>query len=220
MSGLGVLTVMLLSTAPPDPSALHPGWATASGLRVATLVGASEQAAASEPDREQLLKAQRTLKVATAGGLLLTGTLGTLLALNRDTLLWTGRCSDSPGRAIFGAYGCNELSIVHGISAVLSLVLYTSTAAVSLSIPGEPRDLPTGRPGVNGAFYSVVSWIHLVGIVPQPILGFIASYPGLVGVSVDRSDDVSRALRTVHLGLGYVTIAAFSTSLGIELANP
>ena len=217
MTGLGLLALMLLTTAPPEPTGLQPGWATASGLRVATLVGAPEDPVETERHREQLMEAQRKLKVATTGSLLLTGTLGTLLVLNRDTLLWNGRCNDQGGRPLFGAYGCNELGIVHGISAVLSLVLYTSTATVSLSIPGQPGDVPTGRPGVNGALYRIVSWIHFVGIILQPLLGFVASYPGLVGVSMERANDVSRTLRTVHLGLGYVTIAAFSTSLALEL---
>ncbi len=216
MTGVGIVAVLLLTTAPPGAVEVQPGWATASGLRVANLVAAPEQPSELEVQREQLLGAQRKLKIATAGSLLLTGTLGTILALDRDTLLWDGRCSVPDGRPLLGDYGCNELSVVHGISAVLSLLLYTSTTAVSLSVPGEPAVVPTGRPGVDGAFYRAVSWVHLVGIILQPILGFLGHYPGLIGLDRNGSESFSRTMRTIHLGVGYVTIAAFTTSLALE----
>ena len=102
MTGAGILTVLLLTTAAPGPGEPRTGWATESGLRVATLLAASGDPAVApveeELHRAQLMDAQRKLKIATAGSLLLTGTLGTLLALNRETLLWDGRCS-TPDRS-------------------------------------------------------------------------------------------------------------------------
>lgn len=225
---LHAVVVTLMLSASPDvtqalagpPSATH--LAMAAQTPASLLFASSDSpggAAATEggdldAHRKTLLHAQRVLKVTTTASLLVTGTLGTITALNRPTLFGEGRCAK--GIPIFGSYGCNELSIVHGTSAFLSLLLYTGTATVSLMYPGDDHRVPAGRPGVSGWFYTLVSYVALVGLAAQPVLGLTAHIPTVIGVNGQSAEQFSKALRTVHVGLGYLTIAAVATSLALE----
>ncbi len=169
-----------------------------------------------KPTRETLLGAQRVLKLATAGALLLTSTGGVLTAINHDTLLWDGRCGSTDRRPILGQYGCEYLSLWHGIGAVGTTALYTANAVVSLAIPDYPDDSPTGRPDSGGDFYRALNWTHLVVLSLQPIIGFLSAYPGLIGIDASSRDTFSRTLRTVHAATGVLAMTTFGASLAME----
>lgn len=158
------------------------------------------------PERSQhARRLHRTLSLVTTGSLLVTGALGTLTAINAGTAFEPGRCDS--GTPLFGNYGCESLHIVHGASAILSLVLYTATAV---------QGLPLGLSQSEGPLYRILSYVHLVGIVLQPVLGLITSYPQIIGVHPEAQEHFGDVLRTVHIGVGYVTVAAYATTTVLE----
>lgn len=161
------------------------------------------------PDRSQhARRLHRTLSLVTTGGLLVTGALGTLTAINEGTAFEPGRCDS--GTPLFGNYGCESLHIVHGASAILSTTLYTATAVQGLSIhsPSLAEE--------HGPLYRILSYVHLVGIVLQPVLGLITSYPEIIGIHPEAREHFGDVLRTVHIGVGYVTVAAYATTTVLE----
>ncbi|MCI0569449.1 MAG: hypothetical protein L0Y66_01730 [Myxococcaceae bacterium] len=175
-------------------------------------VGASSQADASQqPDIERLQSIERTLKWSTAGSLLVTAGLGTVTALNVPTLLSPGRCAT--GNPILGTYGCDRgLSTLHGISGVLSLTLYTANNVLALSLPGPVGNVSDAeRP-----WHRALTYTALVGIVVQPLLGLFASFPQVIGIPPDTQAQFSRTTRSVHITVGYITVAAFIGTLVLE----
>jgi len=149
----------------------------------------------------------RVLQLATAGSLLITATLGTLTAINKPTLLSEGACAG--GRPVLGDYGCHGLSILHGISGLLSTVLYTATLTLELSAfdwPGRDR---------HGGAYEALSYVHLIGMSGQALGGVIASFPEVVGAS--RDGTFARVLRTLHIFTGYLIVGSFGITTAIEL---
>ncbi|MFL5354388.1 hypothetical protein [Archangium sp.] len=150
----------------------------------------------------------RTLSLVTTGSLLVTGVLGTLTAINEGTAFKSGRCET--GGPLFGDYGCDSLHIVHGASAILSTTLYTATAVQGLSI-GSPSLAQE-----HGPLYRILSYVHLVGIVVQPLLGLISAYPEVIGIDPEAREHFGDVMRTVHIGVGYVTIAAYATTTVLE----
>lgn len=151
--------------------------------------------------------AHRALQLSTAGSLLVTSTLGTLIAINQPTLLSEGRCAS--GNPIFGEYGCQGLSVLHGLSAILALVLYTATTTLEFAEfdwPGRDR---------HGAAYEVASYVHLVGMALQPIGGIIAAVPEVLGL--ERDGSFSRILRSIHIATGYAIVGTYVATAAIEL---
>jgi hypothetical protein len=151
--------------------------------------------------------ADRALQLSTAGSLIVTAALGTLVAINKPTLFSEGRCAE--GSPIFGDYGCHGLSTLHGMFALLSAVLYTATATLEFSAfdwPGRDR---------HGDAYEALSYVHLVGMAVQPIAGLLAAVPEVVGAS--RNGTFARVLRTIHLFTGYAIVGSFVVTTAIEL---
>jgi hypothetical protein len=139
--------------------------------------------------------------------LLVTTALGTITAINQPTLFSDGRCST--GRPVLGSYGCSGLSTLHGISALLSVVLYTATTTLefaSFDWPGRDR---------HGSGYEALSYVHLIGMALQPIGGVIAAMPEVLGLR--HSDGLMRVLRTVHLFTGYAIVGSYVVTASIEL---
>lgn len=171
---------------------------------------------ASEPgeSRQRALRTwERRLKWSTAGALVLTSTLGTLAAINQPTAFGDGRCQT--GHPVFGDYGCNRgLSTLHGVSGVASATLYTANAALALGIRGPVGNVsPAARP-----WHRALTYVHLGGIVVQPLLGLIAAFPQVIGVNnTAPGDPFPRNVRTAHVTLGYLTAAAFLTTLALEI---
>jgi hypothetical protein len=149
----------------------------------------------------------RNLQLATSASLLVTATLGTFVALNQPTLLSNGRCA--AGDPLFGEWGCHGLSGVHGIAALISVVLYTSTQVLEVSRFDWP-----GRDN-HGSGYVALSYVHLIGMALQPLGGLLAVAPEIVGAS--RNGLFPRLLRTLHIVLGYTIVASFLITTAIEL---
>ena len=151
--------------------------------------------------------ADRTLQIATASSLFVTATLGTIAAINQPTWFSEGRCAT--GSPIFGEYGCGGFSTLHGISALLSIVLYTATMTLEFTAfdwPGRDR---------HGSGYQALSYVHLVGMAIQPIGGLLAAVPQVVGLK--RDSGFSRALRSLHLMTGWLIVGSFAVTTSIEL---
>lgn len=190
--------------------ALNPG---DNSLRAAVLANAEQAAGGLEPSREApppsgLVRAHDILKPLTAGSLLLTVALGTLVAINYPTIFGEGRCTGpSP---VFGTYGCDALNIDHGISAVLSVTLYTATSVLELT--PEVRAVPLRYPLAQ----RYLRYVHLAGIVLQPLLGIIASYPQIIGISPGDQPEFSKVMRSIHVFAGYLTFSAYATSTILE----
>jgi hypothetical protein len=199
-----------------DARGLSPAPAGDLALRPATLL-AGEQAradtGASGPDvssQRALRTWERRLEWSTAGALVVTSTLGTLVAINQPTAFGDGRCQT--GGPVFGDYGCNRgLSTLHGVSGVVSTTLYTAHFVLGLREPVQVR--AAVRP-----WHRALTWVHRSGIVLQPLLGLVAAFPQVVGVNnTAPGDPFPRNVRTAHVALGYVITAAFLTTLALEI---
>ncbi|HEY3451323.1 MAG TPA: hypothetical protein VGK67_33500 [Myxococcales bacterium] len=223
MTGLNAILAAALSA---SFGATHPGDLPVQGvfelppLRVgvplllpASLASTPEPAGGLAPTTEAsresgLVQAHRILKPLTAGALLLTVALGTLVAINFQTAFGDGRCASA--HPIFGTYGCDALNIDHGVAAVLSTVLFTATSVLELT--PEVREVPTKYPTTQRG----LRYVYLVGFVLQPLMGIISSYPQTIGISPADRAQFSKVMRTIHLSVGYVTLAAFATSTVLE----
>jgi hypothetical protein len=155
---------------------------------------------------------ERILKWSTAGALVATSTFGTIAAINQPTAFGKGRCET--GNPVLGTYGCDRgLSTLHGMSAVLSTTLYTANGVLALSIPGPVGNVtPAKRP-----WHRALTYVHLGGIVVQPIIGLVSAFPQVIGMRNEApGDPFPKTLRTIHVGLGYVVAAAYIATLALE----
>ena len=60
-----------------------------------------------------------------------------------------------------------------------------------------------------------LAWVHGAGMVLLPILGIVSTHPQIFGINDEATRaDFTRATRSVHLFLGYGTLAAL-TAAGI-----
>ena len=171
---------------------------------------AAAQTTADQTD-EGVRDAHRVLQLSTAGSLLLTSTLGTMIAINKPTLFGEGRCAEGGAEPIFGEYGCKGLSVVHGLSAILSTILYTATVATEFAAfdwPGQND---------HGTAYDVASAVHLGGMALLPIVGIITAVPMVLGMEQDESSEFQRIMRTLHLAFGYITVGTFGATVAVDL---
>lgn len=205
------LELRLTAAAPEVPLPL-PAARLALAGEVAPAPGGPAELTPSDRRTESLRRWERILKWSTAGALVVTTTLGTLAAINQPTAFGDGRCQT--GHPIFGTYGCDRgLSTLHGTSAVLSATLYTADGVLTLAIPGPVGHVSeAARP-----WHRALTWVHLGGIAVQPILGLVSAFPQVIGVhNTAPTDRFPRGMRTAHVILGYVTTAAFLTTLALE----
>lgn len=186
-------------------------WYVTAAILAAALLGQASPAAAQNAGQDDVRDAHRVLQWTTAGSLLLTGTLGTLVAMNKPTLFGEGRCAKGGPEPIFGEYGCEGLSVVHGLSAILSTVLYTATVTTEFAAFDWP-----GR-NDHGTGYKVASAVHLAGMGVLPIVGIVAAVPMVLGMEMDEAGWFQRIMRTLHLSFGYVTVGTYMATAAIEL---
>ncbi len=147
---------------------------------------------------------RRGVKAATIGALGATAGLGLVLALNRPTWFGEGRCEE--GDPVLGDYGCNELSLLHGVGAITSLVGYTASMTLDATTPRPPPRKP--------ALHRALTYVHVGGLVAAPVLGLIGSYPTVFGLR--DSEDLKRGLRTVHMTTAVLSFAAFTTTVALD----
>lgn len=164
--------------------------------------------------RDRMVRAHTALQLTTAGTLAVTGVLGVITAVNRPTLFGDGRCAS--GDPVFGRYGCESLNIIHGISGVATVGAYISTMVLEAVIH-EPPWAINETPGWR-TVRRVMTYVHVGGMILQPLLGMLGAYPQIIGINDPQTrDDVSRTLRTVHAGVGVVTAGAFLTTVAIDV---
>jgi hypothetical protein len=168
-----------------------------------------------EPDlellrqRARLTRVHRSLGIATWASLGVTTVLGTMLAINQPTWFGNGLCNNTDGYAVLGDFGCGPLPFFHEASAFITLSLYATTGGFALAMP-DPEHASVGTDGraVRLRWHKAMAWIHVIGMVVEPLLG-IASLLSI-------PSDAQLALRTIHLGVGYVTFAALTTAMILE----
>ena len=177
---------------------------------VLSLVPVSPAAAQVVDQDDGVRDAHRVLQLSTAGSLLITASLGTMIAINKPTLFGDGRCAEGGAEPILGHYGCHGLSVLHGLSAIVSTVLYTATVAVEFAAYDWP-----GR-NDHGTAYDVASAVHLGGMATLPLLGIITAVPMVLGTDQNESGDFQRVMRTLHLAFGYITVAAYGATTAID----
>ena len=88
-----------------------------------------------------------------------------------------------------------------------------ATGFLALAIPG-----PVGNVGKRARpWHRALTYVHLGGIVLQPILGLVSAFPQVIGVRGAAPDDrFPRDTRTIHVGVGYLTAAAYLATLALE----
>lgn len=198
--------------------------------------GAAQAPTEEEPSidllrqRRRLTQIHRPLGIATWSSLLVTTTLGTIAAINQRTIFGQGNCAMT-GEGVLGRFGCEGLSPLHGLSAFVTVSLYATTGIFALSMPDPERVTShDDRRGARLRLHRAMAWVHFAGMVLQPILGMLSAFPGMIGLTVDPTapiDEITRAseriqeyqavMRTVHLGVGYITLAALTTAMILEL---
>lgn len=179
------------------------------GFATVVLVGFGSPALAQKNPSDSVRDAHRGLQIATMSSLLVTGTLGTLVAINQPTLFNDGLCAK--GKPIFGEYGCHGLNVVHGVSALVSLILYTATTTMEFTA----FDWPGAHAHNRG--YKAASAIHLAGMAILPFAGLVAAVPALLGIQTDNASTFERVMRTLHLSVGYLTIGTYVATAAIDL---
>lgn len=172
-------------------------------------LGASPRDGESSLRDRRLRTAHRWLMVGTEAALLATAGLGIVTAFNTPTAFGDGRCA--AGDPLLGDWGCQYLSIAHGMVGVTTVTLYTASGVLDL-VSADPL-----RPPGRERALRILGGIHLAGMVLQPLLGMMAAWPGLFGLDPEIHHEApGRALRTVHIFTGVVTVAAYSTALVLE----
>ena len=164
--------------------------------------------------RASLLRAHRTLEYTTLATLGLTAAGGVIAAINQPTLFGDGKCVS--GDPIFGDYGCEGFSMIHGTAGVLTTVSYVATMTVALSVPDRRGGRGEPGPFDHGGVHRAATWVHVVGFAAMPLLGLTGAHPEMLGIEGEDAEHFSETVRTVHAGLGVVTAGAFTTTVMIE----
>jgi hypothetical protein len=167
--------------------------------------------------RQQLVTMHRPLGIATFATLTVTEVLGLFAAINQRTLLGPGECR-AGGSPILGTeFGCNGLSALHGVFGFATVTLYTTTGIYALSMPDPERAAEgSSRGATKLRIHKALAWVHAIGMVAMPVLGFVAANPNAFGIH-DVSGDYAAGLRTAHQFLGFVTWGALGAAMVVEL---
>lgn len=161
-------------------------------------------------DRAAIARVHRAAGITTWFSLAATTTWGTLRYANvigfGDPL-----CDPGGGAPIFGSdFGCGAGHRTwHLISASFSTLSYAVTRVLAALMPDAVDEAAIRSTGFGGrlAVHRALSWVHLAGMIAMPILGFLTS------ATSDRGDQAT--LATIHLGVGYATLAAVSIAAGL-----
>lgn len=194
--------------------------------------------------RERITRVHRGLGIATVASVGVTTILGTILTINQPTLLgrtemtadgtlYRGACetsvgTDAMGNPIYGGVGCGVLSPIHRVSSIISVGLYATTGGFALAMPDpEHVNQASDRRSVRLRIHKVAAWVHVTGMILQPLLGIFSVTPGLVGLDQQGSrtigewqvaqNNYAATLRTVHEFVGFTTFAALATAMVVEL---
>jgi hypothetical protein len=185
--------------------------------------GADGSAASDEPSpdliqhRQQMVSLHRPLGIATFATLTVTEVLGLFAAINQRTLFGPGECR-AGGSPIFGfEFGCNGLSALHGVFAFATVTLYGTTGIYALSMPDPERAAEGNSRGATRLrIHKVLAWVHAIGMVAMPVLGFLSANPNAFGIQ-DVRGDYAAGFRSAHEVLGFVTWGALGAAMITEL---
>jgi hypothetical protein len=203
MPSLVLLSLSLFTLAAPADA--PPGVVLNLELRLAST---SE---AASPDRvvSRMERLHRPLEWATLGLLAGSAAGGLVATLNQPTLFGEGRCAR--GEGIFGDYGCDGFSIVHGGAGVLTTLSYTATRLIGWGL----EDAGVRRPG---PLQRALGWTHLVSMALQPALGIVGGQPQVLGITdPDRARSFSESVRTIHVVTGLLTLGTFAASTLLDV---
>jgi hypothetical protein len=159
----------------------------------------SSSATTAARRRAKLRTYHRSFGITTWVSLAATVTIGTIRYAN---VVGFGEPLCTEGTTpIFGrSYGCGDgLRIQHLVSATFTTASYVTTRTLAALMP-DPNDEPSRRLRMHRA----LSWVHLGGMIALPLLGFATS------ASDDRA--TRETLATLHLAVGYSTLAAVSAA--------
>jgi len=209
------------SAAPTDPASAGSASEAASAE---SSEAPADDSAAQEDDvdleqlrrRERMTRIHRAFGISTVASLAMTELAGTILFINRPTAFGPGNCAS--GNCVFGEFGQSGLATFHAISAAITTVAYTTTGIFALTMP-DPEHASVGSDARANRlrWHRRMAWIHLAGMILEPLLGIVTAYPGVVGVPPAAVTDFQRNMYVVHMGVGYVTLAALATGMTIEL---
>lgn len=187
--------------------------------------------------REHSTRMHRPLGFAALGSLVVTEIAGTIMAVNQRTLFGVGQCNvpvaplpdgSTPNPCILGDYGGTPLAAFHEVSAFITVGFYAAAGMYALTMP-DPEHASVGNDDRARRLrvHRALSYVHLAGMILMPILGVLAIEPGIVGVRIDPANldasvrtlnDYQATLRTIHTGVGYVTLAALTVAMLYEVA--
>jgi hypothetical protein len=162
----------------------------------------SDPIAAQVRRRDALKPHHRWLGITTWASFAATTVLGTIRYAN---VIGFGDALCEPGHTpIFGrSWGCGDgLLYQHTVSAAFTTVSYISTRTLAALMP-DPQHVAYPRLRIHRA----LSWVHLGGMAAMPVLGVLTSTVGDV--------EARNTLATVHLAVGYTTLAVISTAASL-----
>jgi hypothetical protein len=156
--------------------------------------------------------AHSVLQKATLVSVGVTGALGVLTAINKETLFWDGLCQ--AGKPAFGEWGCNGLNGLHGLAGIVTTGLFIAQEAVAFSMPVSPYDDPNDPTRQDAMRTLRVINISLVGV--QGVAGILAAYPQIIGIPPSARPMFSRVLRTIHMGTGVSLAGTFTATAALQ----
>jgi hypothetical protein len=164
-----------------------------------------------EDKQDDLKTAHSVLQKATLGSLVVTGALGVLTAVNKDTAMWDGLCGQ--GKPIFGSFGCSGLPLVHFAAGLTTAGLFIATEAVAEAMPVSPY---ASADSVKEDAMRALRIVNISILIVQPIAGLIAAHPEFIGIPSSARPTFSRVLRTVHMGTGLTLAGTYTATAALQ----
>lgn len=167
-------------------------------IAVTLTIPATGFAQSVETRQEQLAQTRSTVQKAGLVTLGLTAATGAILMVNKPTLFSDGLCRQEKG--IGGAFGCGGgLTLVHLAFALSSATLFVAQEILAEQM--NPNPYYVGDASKQSAMQTL-RWTTIGLYAAQPILGFLAAHPQLLGIPGEHRMAVAKWLRTIHFAVG------------------
>ncbi len=150
--------------------------------------------------RASLKTLHRAFGITTWISMAATNAIGTMRYAN---VIGFGDPLCENGSPLLGrTWGCGDgLKYQHLVSASFTTASYFTTRTIAALMP-DPYNAADTNPRLK--WHRRLSWVHLVGMIAMPILGF--------ATAATDDEGARRTLATVHLATGYTTFAAVTTA--------
>lgn len=160
--------------------------------------------------QEGLARAHSATQKAGLATLGVTALLGGFLAVNTPILgdVECASCSGTIGRP-----GYDVLTVVHLGFALATLGLYLSSEILSENMDQNPYY--TGDPSKQSTMQTL-RWVNVGLFIAQPVFGFLAAHPGLIGIPTSARPLFSRVMRTLHVAVGVGTVGSYSATAALQ----